>query len=406
MRKKEKNIAHFIMLLLITAFVLIMLNIIIFTIYIIQWKDSAPIDFHIILDDISNESGEYSLSEDSMQILESRDLFAMIISQQGDILFEERLPEELNKKYTLQDVAMFARYYLDDYPVHTYIVPEGLLVIGNQKGTMWKYTLEYSESMVRQLVKQLPVILLVNMVLLISLPLFIQHNWIKKREEERTEWIAGVSHDIRTPLTLILGNADYISQNAEDPLLSEKANAIEQQSLKIRSLVTNLNTSSKLDFGMGNYAKSSVKISSIIRKILTDFLNMNSEDKYSFSLEINDDLQELFIGLNTELFQRMLENLINNSIQHNPDGCDICIKFDRESSTKNRYILLVSDNGVGASPDTLKNLNRGSLRRPVKLDEHGIGLRLVKRIADYHSWYIHFSNNHPHGFMCRITIRT
>ena len=215
MRKKEKNIAHFIMLLLITAFVLIISNIIVFTIYFTKWKDSAPVDINIFFDGISNESGEYSISEDTMQILQSRDLFAMIISQQGDILFEERLPEELNKKYTLQDVAMFSRYYLDDYPVHTYIVPEGLLVIGNQKGTMWKYTLEYSESMVRQLVKQLPVILLVNIALLVSLPLFIQHNWIKKREEDRTEWIAGVSHDIRTPLTLILGNADYIRKLPE-----------------------------------------------------------------------------------------------------------------------------------------------------------------------------------------------
>lgn len=249
MRKKEKNIAHFILLMLITAFVLIISNIIIFTVYTIQWKDSAPIDFHIILDDLSNSAGQYSISEGTKQILESRDLFAMIISHDGNILWAERLPEELQKKYTLQDVAMFTRYYLNDYPVHTYIVPEGLLVIGNQKGTMWKYTLEYSESFIRQL----PIILFVNILFLISIPLFIQHHWIKKREEDRTEWIAGVSHDIRTPLTLILGNADYINRSTEDHLLSEKAQMIEKQGLRIRSLITNLNTSSKLDFGMGNY---------------------------------------------------------------------------------------------------------------------------------------------------------
>lgn len=402
MRKKEKNIAHFILLMLITAFVLIISNIIIFTVYTIQWKDSAPIDFHIVLDDLSNSAGQYSISEGTKQILESRDLFAMIISHDGNILWAERLPEELQKKYTLQDVAMFTRYYLNDYPVHTYIVPEGLLVIGNQKGTMWKYTLEYSESFIRQL----PIILFVNILFLISIPLFIQHHWIKKREEDRTEWIAGVSHDIRTPLTLILGNADYINRSTEDHLLSEKAQMIEKQGLRIRSLITNLNTSSKLDFGMGNYMKSPVKLSSEIRKTVTDFLNMNLEDKYTISLEINDDLQELSTNINSELFQRMMENLINNSIRHNPDGCDICIQLDQEQSANSRYAITVSDNGLGTSKETLALLNRNSHHKSVKLDEHGIGLRLVKQIANYHSWKVHFSENSPHGFKCLITFKS
>ena len=54
----------------------------------------------------------------------------MLLDKNGSILWSEALPEELRKTYTLQDVAKFTRYYLEDYPVRTYVVEQGLLVIG------------------------------------------------------------------------------------------------------------------------------------------------------------------------------------------------------------------------------------------------------------------------------------
>ena len=293
MRRKERNAAHFILLVLVTAFVLLITNVLVFTGLFAKWKEDIPFDSQTIMDNLTEDQGCYSLSEDAKAALTQDDLFAMLISQKGHILWQERLPKELEKEYTLQDVAAFTRYYLNDYPVHTYIVPEGLLVIGSQKHTTWKYTLEYNEGMVRQFIRQMPIILLINSALLIAVPLFIQRKWLRRREEERTEWIAGVSHDIRTPLTLILGNADYISQNPDDPLVTGKADAIRRQGLRIRALVANLNTSSKLDFGMGDYKKSPINVGSLIRKTVTDFLNRDSDDKYDFTLDIPDDLQNI-----------------------------------------------------------------------------------------------------------------
>ncbi|MBQ9661949.1 MAG: HAMP domain-containing histidine kinase [Oscillospiraceae bacterium] len=287
--------------------------------------------------------------------------------------------------------------------MHTYIVPEGLLVIGSQKHTTWKYTLEYKEGMVRQFIRQMPIILLVNIALLISVPLFIQRKWLRRREEERTEWIAGVSHDIRTPLTLILGNADYIRQNPDDTSVMGRADTIRRQGIRIRTLVANLNTASKLDFGMGNYRKSPIKVCSLIRKTAADFLNGNADDRYGLSLDIPDDLYNITANANEELFQRMLENLINNSIQHNPDGCEIIIRLEADQTRPSRCVLRITDNGQGASVEKLKTLNRKYFGKG-KLSEHGIGLRLVKQIARYHSWSVCFSNCMPHGFQCQIMI--
>lgn len=250
----------------------------------------------------------------------------------------------------------------------------------------------------------MPIILLVDIAILISAPLFIQRKWLRRREEERTEWIAGVSHDIRTPLTLILGNADCISQNSDDPLVMGKADAIRRQGLKIRALVANLNTSSKLDFGMGDYKKSPINVGSLIRETVTDFLNRDSDDKYGFTLNITDDLQNITTIANEELFRRMLENLINNSMRHNPDGCEISIRLEADKAMSNRCVLQISDNGQGASPETLKAVNRNSVKKSGKLSEHGIGLRLVKQIAQFHSWKVSFSNIEPQGFSAIVIL--
>jgi len=70
------------------------------------------------------------------------------VDNNGNIVWYENMPESLKKsKYTLQDVAKFTRYYLDDYPVRTYIVSEDrLLIVGKLNADIWKYTLEYDAN--------------------------------------------------------------------------------------------------------------------------------------------------------------------------------------------------------------------------------------------------------------------
>ena len=409
MRKRERNATHFILLVLITFFVLLATNIAVFAAFFAKWENTVPAGSQTVMDNLAKDEDGYTLSEEASQALEKDGLFAMIISNDGHILWSERLPAELSKDYTMQDVASFTRYYLDDYPVHTFIIPEGLLVIGSRKHTTWKYTLEYNEGMVRQFIRQMPQIALVNVALLISVPLFIQRKWIRRREEERTEWIAGVSHDIRTPLTLIIGGADHIMQNTEDPAAAERAAAIEQQGMRISALIANLNISSKLDFGMGDYRRSPVKLCGLLRKTTADFINRYSDDKYSFSLDIDESLLDKTVIANAELFERMLENLLGNSVRHNPDGCDIRIELYPDKARcgvcRGICVLRISDNGIGAPEETLKRLNRSRPDRPYKLREHGIGLRLVKQIAKYHSWKVDFSGSEPHGFVCTVVMR-
>ena len=71
------------------------------------------------------------------------------------------------------------------------------------------------------------------------------------RDRARTEWISGVSHDIRTPLSLVLGYSNLLEEQAcTDEKIRKEASVIRQESLKIRDLIEDLNLTSKLEYHM------------------------------------------------------------------------------------------------------------------------------------------------------------
>ncbi|WP_130837390.1 sensor histidine kinase [Lachnoclostridium sp. Marseille-P6806] len=374
MIRNMKNAAYIVIALLFIAVLLVFADIAIFFFLVLFGEDGKPVEYSAIVQDVSAAGAAYEL------------------------------PEELRRDYTLQDVVRFTRYYLDDYPVQSYVADRGILVIGGPKNSVWKYNLEFEISLLNMLMKYIPLLFLLNICLLIMAPLALQKRWIRRREEERTEWIAGVSHDIRTPLTLMLGNADYIRKHPEEPGNAARAAAVEEQGLRIRSLVANLNMSSKLDFGMGSYEKTEFSFGRLLREVVADTVNARGEEPYTFELVIAEEPCETRVRCSRELTRRLLENLINNAVRHNPDGCRISLRFDEAKSPRRRYCLELADDGKGTDTDTLARLNSRDDLRPRRLGEHGLGLRLVKQIARYHGWRVRFDSEEPHGFRCRIWI--
>ena len=105
--------------------------------------------------------------------------------------------------------------------------------------------------------------------------------------------------------------------------------------------------------------------------------------------------------INRELFDGLIENLIGNSVQHNPQWCSINISLTEMHGKK---ALVISDNGVGSDDETFKALNQKNDDFSRKLGEHGIGLRVVKQISAYHGWKIHFEPNDEHGFKTTVVL--
>lgn len=169
--------------------------------------------------------------------------WAMLIGQDGRVRWSLHKPQDVPECYTLTDVASFTRWYLIDYPVQCHIREDGLFVVGMPHGSVWKY----SASLNMQTLRQIPYWFA---------GMFLAGAWERARaglwddvavvppratdsRHSPFRWINGVSHDIRTPLSVAMG---YAAQMETDEALSKarrrQAAIIRGQCQAIRDLVT------------------------------------------------------------------------------------------------------------------------------------------------------------------------
>lgn len=238
-----------------------------------------------------------------------------------------------------------------------------------------------------------------DIVVLVLVPIILLRKDLRKKEQMRTTWIAGISHDIRTPLALVIGDAEHIRQSCvdTDAELVKRAERIEDQIIRVRTLITNLNTDNKLTFGMGKWKWDEIPLAAVVREVLCDMINRDSKEQYEFDIMIDEEAEEYVVTGDRELIKRMLENLIGNAINHNPNGCCIRVRLQKDKR------LIIADNGCGVTREQLKSMQKPLFMET--LGEHGIGIRLVKRIVKLHHWKIDFSQNDSSGLRCEIKLK-
>ena len=400
MRRVRKITTYFIIFGITLCFLLVGNLVLMFFISQRTGNDKAYVYAEKIAECLEQKAdGEYQMSQEGIEFIHFYNGFAMLISDSGEVVWEYRLPEKLPRQYARKDIASFARWYLEDYPVTMHIIGENIFVVGRQKNSVWKYQVVFSIDTIEAYLQYFPIVILVDIVILVLVPILLLRRDMRKKEQMRTTWIAGISHDIRTPLSLVLGDAENIRQSCKEtePELAKRAERIENQVIRIRTLITNLNTDNKLTFGMGEWKKEEIRIAALLREVLCDMINREPGEQYEFDIMIDEEAEECMVRGDRELIKRMLENLIGNAICHNPKGCHILVRLQKDKR------LIIADDGCGVSKEQLK-----SMRKPLfmeTLGEHGLGIRLVKRIVKLHHWQIRFRQNGSSGLCCEIEMR-
>ena len=183
----------------------------------------------------------------------------------------------------------------------------------------------------------------------------------------------------------------YSSTLEEDLQLSEdvrkQAAIIRTQSEKIKELINDLNLTVKLEYEMQPLNLKKVNICSVIRKVCVDYLNSMYDDRYSIDFDADENAQKYIIDGDLRLLERIFNNLIGNSINHNKNGCMILIKARSEDE---KLIIEICDNGTGFEEEKLQELNNSNELPTGK--NHGLGLFIVKQIVQVHKGNILFAN--------------
>lgn len=396
---------------------------------------------HIVYGD-----GKLTADTQALETLRDSNAWAMILNDNGAVIWEKDLPEELPRKYTATDIAMFSRWYLNDYPVNIWKRSDGLLVIGFIPGSVFNHYVSTNIAYIWPLCIGIVIAFIINILLMIYLFIRNAHRieksmepilngiqslsrgkgfhleekgelaeinaglnrageYLIKKDNTRAEWIRGISHDICTPLSVIFGYACEIEDDSSLPLSTQKqAKTIRQKSEKLRTLIADLNLTTKLEYSMYPLKKKPVNAVELVRQVASEFLNELPEQ---YELEISADNMGRLILLNGDdsLLYRMLSNLINNSIVHNREGCKITLYVELDVDT---CIFKVIDTGCGISDSRLDLLNNGTSISSTQEEnisiDHGLGLKIVQQIVKAHHGEIHFRKNSPHGLIVKISL--
>ncbi|MEK6266401.1 MAG: cell wall metabolism sensor histidine kinase WalK [Clostridium sp.] len=201
---------------------------------------------------------------------------------------------------------------------------------------------------------------------------------VKKLENMRTQFVANVSHELKTPLTSIKGFAETLKY-VDDAKTKEKfLNIINEEAERLTRLITDILILSHIE-----QQKELKKEKIDVNKMVEDIYNLmkNTADAKQIKLSIEQDEVNTLIG-DADRFKQMLINLVDNALNYSETGDSVCIGTDAKADG---IIIWVRDTGVGIAkeqiPRIFERFYRVDKARSRSKGGTGLGLAIVKHIV-------------------------
>lgn len=462
MKSVPKLIRRFVGILLLSSVLIVMINFLVLAVLMAsQAPDKAASPYTIAAEAGKalqvSEHGNYVLSESMSAKLEDCGAWAIFIDNVTlQVAWKtDNVPATVPNDYTLSDIANLSVGYLDGYPTYTGENESGIVVLGFPKNSFWKHTrASWDYSLIANSPQIVLIVLFVNVVVILAIYVIAnmkllksvkpitkgiqdlsagervhipetgvlseisaninrtsdilqkQQEQLRKKETARANWIAGVSHDIRTPLSMVMGYAGQLESSCN---LSEaerkKAAVIVKQSGRMKDLINDLNLASKLEYNMQPLMKKQENAVALVRQVVVDYMNMDIDDKFPIEWKTDDNLSTCSINADKDLLKRAISNLIQNCINHNENGCAIFVSVTTDSRN---CIICVEDNGIGASDEQIEKLNNAPHYMVCDTNtteqQHGLGLLIVKQIMDGHNGTVMIDHSEYGGFKVILKI--
>lgn len=200
----------------------------------------------------------------------------------------------------------------------------------------------------------------------------------KRLDKLRKEFIASVSHELKTPIAIIQGYAQGLMENIAET--EEDRNfyceIIVEESLKMDSLVKELLLITQMDSGYFKIEKEKVDLYQMIKDIRDKYSSKNREIKY-----IGE--KDIFAYCDEKYIDRVLENLVVNTLKYSTGDREVTITVE---DIENRYKVIISNESENLSEDDLENIWTPFYRvnKARDRDGHGLGLAIVRGILENH----------------------
>lgn len=210
---------------------------------------------------------------------------------------------------------------------------------------------------------------------------------MNKTDELRRDLLANVSHDLKTPLTMIKAYAEKVKDLSykDKEKMDSDLNVIIRETDRLNSLVNDLLEMSKLDAKKDEQLNiEEYDLIESLNDILTRYDIVIEKNGYKFEIDIPD---QAIVHADRSKMEQVIYNLINNAIEHTGDDLVVKIRIENQ---KDGVVLFVTDTGKGIPKEEIPLVwNRyytKEKRHKRNVIGSGIGLSIVKKILDKHNF--------------------
>ena len=207
----------------------------------------------------------------------------------------------------------------------------------------------------------------------------------RENEQSKTDLITNIAHDLRTPLTSILGYLDLLRNNQMVPEEMKKhyIEIVYNKALRLQKLIEELFGFTKLSYGKLNMNLSTLDLVQLLSQLVEE--SYPNFEKNNLSYDFSANVKSLLIEGDGDLLARLFDNLISNAIKYGAEGKRVLIRLRKEKEAVSVQVLnfgyVIPEKEL---PLLFDKFYRVEYSRSLSTGGTGLGLAIVKNIVDVH----------------------
>ncbi|SHE70715.1 hybrid sensor histidine kinase/response regulator transcription factor [Dysgonomonas macrotermitis] len=231
--------------------------------------------------------------------------------------------------------------------------------------------------------------------------LHLEHNQMIRINEMKLKFFTNVSHDFRTPLTLIITPLQVMIEEYKDQEIVKKLRAVYRSAEQMLNLVNELLDFRKLDVGAEKLRPTQSDFVSLVKETALTFKMYASERQMHFN--IIDEAGHIYMSFDVDKVRKIISNLLSNAFKYTQDRGSIIVRIYKQDAYIN---VSVSDTGNGVSDEDKKFIFERFYQAGQNIENtgSGIGLHIVNEYVRLHNGSLNVGDNSPHGSIFTISI--
>ena len=241
---------------------------------------------------------------------------------------------------------------------------------------------------------------------------------LEDSQQAQNRFFTNISHEFRTPLTLILGPVNQILEQSQNDKVKEEAKLIHRSAKKLNRLANQLLDISRIESGKMKLETIEQNIVPVIREIVSFFQSF--AEKKNIKLKFTSDKEKIFLYLDKDKFDKILSNIFSNAIKFTPSDGSVKVEVNLlsppseglgvgQNRLNSNYVeISITDTGIGIPNEQLNKIFDRFYQVDNRLSKEyegtGVGLSLTKELIELHKGKIFVESEEGKGSIFKILL--